>query len=98
MSSLLNKTLNIDNRTYPKSKDDVKSTSENDYTMDRDDNYDINESNEIPPERDLRDPQPTISVNYRVIKDNGQNEFRDSNQKSKKGPYQDDWMNNDSEW
>ena len=59
MSSLLNKTLNIDNRTY--TKDDVKSTSKNDDTMDSDDNYDINESNEIPPERDLRDPQPTIS-------------------------------------
>ena len=31
-------------------------------------------------------------------KNNGQKEFRDSNQESKKGQYQDDWMINDSEW
>ena len=34
-------------------------------------NTEINESiNDRPPERDIRDSQPTISVNYRVIKQN----------------------------
>ena len=98
MSSLLNKTLNNETITYPKNKDDYETTTENDYSIDSDDNIDNNESYEIPPERDLRETQPTISVNYRVIKDNGEREFRDSNQNSKKEQYQDDWINNDSEW
>ena len=97
MSSILNKTLNNETIIYPKNKDD-ETTTENEYSIDSEDNIDKNESYEIPPERDLRDTQPTISVNYRVIKNNGQKEFRDSNQKSKKGQAQDDWMNNDSEW
>ena len=31
---------------------------------------------EMPPERDLRDTQPTISVNYRVIKNKAENETK----------------------
>ena len=52
----------------------------------------------MPPERDLRDTQPTISVNYRVIKDNGENQLRERNQSSQNTQYQDDWDNNDLEW
>ena len=56
------------------------------------------ESFEMPPERDLRDTQPTISVNYRVIKANGENELKDRNQRSQNTQYQDDWSNKDAEW
>ena len=98
MSSLLNKTLNNEIITYPKNKDDNETTTENDYLTDSEDNIYNNENYEVPPERDLRDTQPTISVNYRVIKDNGKGEFRDSNQDSNKEQYQDDWINKDSEW
>ena len=56
------------------------------------------ESNEIPPERDLRDTQPTISVNYRVIKDNYDNELKGRNQNTMNNKYEDDWDKNDSEW
>ena len=94
MSLILNKSLHYDVKTYPANEEDDKTTFENDYSINRDDN----ESNEIPPERDLRDPQPTISVNYRVIKDNIDNEINDSNISSKKTQYHDDWNNNDSEW
>jgi hypothetical protein len=52
----------------------------------------------VAPERDLREPQPTISVNYRVIKNNGENELKDSNQKINNSQYDDDWNNNESEW
>ena len=52
----------------------------------------------MPPERDLRDTQPTISVNYRVIKDNGENSLNDKKQKFQDTKYEDDWNNNDSEW
>ena len=47
---------------------------------------------EIPPERDIRDPQPTISVNYRVIKNN------EKNNSEYDQPYQDDWINDENEW
>ena len=52
----------------------------------------------MPPVRDLRDTQPTISVNYRVIKDNGENELNSKKQRSQKNKYEDDWNNIDSEW
>ena len=57
-----------------------------------------NDSFEIPPQRDVRDPQPTISVNYRVIKNNGETELNARNQDSTNTRYQDDWTNNDNEW
>ena len=95
MSSILSKTLNNNNLTaYSKNKDDDKSISEEEDSL----NTDNIESLEMPPERDLRDTQPTISVNYRVIKDNSEREINDINQKSKNPKYQDDWNNNDSEW
>tara|TARA_S200000501_G_scaffold144697_1_gene136602 strand:+ start:2004 stop:2390 length:387 start_codon:yes stop_codon:yes gene_type:complete len=94
MSFLLNKTINNDTRTNQKNDADKK-TNENNYPLSDEDK---NEYNEIPPERDLRDTQPTISVNYRVIKDNGGNDLKDSNQTSMKPNYQNDWINNDSEW
>ena len=56
------------------------------------------EQNDIAPQRDLREPQPTISVNYRVIKNNGENELKNINQSIKDSKYDDDWNNNDSEW
>ena len=94
MSSLLNYTLKNNLTTYPKNEEDEKINSEDDYLINRDDNG----TYEMPPERDLRDTQPTISVNYRVIKDNVENELRDRNQRSKNNEYPDDWGNNDLEW
>ena len=93
MSSLLNKTLQINFKSYQNNEDNR--TSKNNYSLDE---KETNDSYEIPPERDIRDTQPTISVNYRVIKDNGENEVIDRKQSSKKTQYQDDWNNNDSEW
>ncbi len=95
ISSILNKTLNNNVINHSIKGEDEETTSQNDYSINREK---TNESYEIPPERDLRDTQPTISVNYRVIKDNGENEFKDRQQSSKSTQYQDDWNNNDSEW
>ena len=96
MSSILNNTLNNNFKTFPQNKeDDVKTNDENNYSI----NKEINkETNEMPPERDLRDIQPTISVNYRVIKNNHENEFKDRKKAPNKTQYQDDWNNNDSDW
>ena len=95
MSSLLNKTLSnkISNKTMLESDDTT--TDDNDYSVKKEDN---DELFDVVPERDLREPQPTISVNYRVIKNNGENELKDSNQKINKSQYDDDWYNNGSEW
>ena len=66
----------------------------------KENNTENNESiNERPPERDLRECQPTISVNYRIIKqnDNQENNKGDSNNDNR---YQnnDDWEEIESNW
>ena len=53
---------------------------------------------EMPPERDIRDTQPTISVNYRVVKNIDENNFeRDQNFSNSKGN-KDDWENENNDW
>ena len=94
MSSILNTTLSDNIRTKTISESDDKRTDDNDYSDIREDD----ELFEVAPERDLREPQPTISVNYRIIKNNGENELKDRNQRSTNTQNQDDWYNNDSEW
>jgi len=95
MSSLLIKTLSNDIKSNPIEEFDDKPTDDNDYSVIREDNQELED---ISPERDLREPQPTISVNYRVIKNNGENELKDRNQAINNSQYVDDWNNNNSEW
>ncbi len=95
MSSILNTTLSDNIRTKTISESDDKRTDDNDYSEKREDK---DEQFDIAPERDLREPQPTISVNYRVIKNNGENELKDGNQAINNSKYDDDWNNNGSEW
>ena len=94
MSSILNTTLSDNIRTKTISESDDKRTDDNDYSEKREDD----ELFDVAPERDLREPQPTISVNYRVIKNNGENELKDRNQNINNSQYDDDWNNNESEW
>ena len=58
---------------------------------------DIKSNIEMPPQRDIRDAQPTISVNYRVVKNMNDNNFKKdlnySNPDNK-----DDWDNADNDW
>ena len=63
-------------------------------------NTEINESiNDRPPERDIRDSQPTISVNYRVIKQN-KTEVNDFDEGYMDNRYKnhDDWEEIESNW
>ena len=52
---------------------------------------------EMPPQRDIRETQPTISVKYRVVKNMNDNNLKKdqsySNQDNK-----DDWDNADNDW
>ena len=95
MSTLLNKTLSNNTSTKEIFEGNDKTTDNNNYSVKNEDN---DEPCEVAPERDLREPQPTISVNYRVIKNSGENELKDSNQTINNPPYDDDWNNNVSEW
>tara|TARA_B100000965_G_scaffold103271_1_gene85031 strand:+ start:1002 stop:1466 length:465 start_codon:yes stop_codon:yes gene_type:complete len=95
ISSLLNKSLNININHKEIIEEEVNTINENDFLDNIENN---NESYEITPERDLRDPQPTISVNYRVIKNNGETELKDRNQPFDMSQYEDDWNNNFPEW
>ena len=95
ISSLLNKSLNININHKEIIEEEVNTINEKDFLDNLENN---NESYEITPERDLRDPQPTISVNYRVIKNNGETELKDRNQPFNMSQYEDDWNNNFPEW
>ena len=52
---------------------------------------------EIPPQRDIREPQPTISVNYRVIKNMNDNNLK-KDQSYSNQDIKDDWDNVDNDW
>ena len=95
MSSILNKTLNNNVRKYSEKEENEKTKNEENNSIKSEGN---NGSFEMPPERDLRDTQPTISVNYRVVKDNEENELKDRNQRYQNTKNRDDWENNESEW
>ena len=57
------------------------------------------ESNfEMPPQRDIRDAQPTISVNYRVVKNMEDNNFKKERNSSNNLSNEDDWNNDDNDW
>ncbi len=94
MSSILNTTQSDNIRTKTIFESDDIRTDNNEYSGKREDD----ELFDVAPERDLREPQPTISVNYRVIKNNGENELKDGNQAINNSKYDDDWNNNGSEW
>ena len=53
---------------------------------------------EMPPQRDIRDTQPTISVNYRVVKNTEENNFKSDQNYSNYSDNKDDWNDDDNEW
>ena len=58
-----------------------------------------NRSNiDIPPQRDIRDAQPTISVNYRVVKNTDENYLKREQNYSNNPDNKDDWENDDNDW
>ena len=58
---------------------------------------DLEPNVEMPPQRDIRETQPTISVNYRVVKNmNDDNLKKDLNYSNPDN--MDDWNNADNDW
>ena len=94
MSSILSSTLSNNIKSKSIFEGD-NNTDSNDYSEKREDN---DEPYEVAPERDLRETQPTISVNYRVIKNNGEKELKNRNEAINNPQYDDDWSNTEAEW
>ena len=92
VSTLLNTTINNSSfrkKTFENVEDDF--VSEN--------NEEDMESNvEMPPQRDIRETQPTISVNYRVVKNMDDNNFKKDRNYSNNPDNIDDWDNGDNDW
>jgi len=90
ISTLLNTTFN------GFKKNTFKNIEENHEPLD---NEEVAKSNiEMPPQRDVRDAQPTISVNYRVIKNTEGNYFKRDQNYSDGIDDIDDWDNKSNDW
>ena len=91
VSTLLNKTItstSFRKKTFENVEDDLISHN----------NEEDMESNvEMPPQRDIRETQPTISVNYRVVKNMNDNNFK-KDQNYSNQDIVDDWDNADNDW
>jgi len=90
VSTLLNTTItrtSFRKKTFENVEDDFVSNNEEEM-----------ESNvEMPPQRDIRETQPTISVNYRVVKNMNDNNLN-KDQSYSNQDFKDDWDNADNDW
>ncbi len=59
---------------------------------------DVEPNIEMPPQRDIRDSQPTISVNYRVVKNMDDDNFKNGQNYSDSPDDNDGWNNGGNEW
>ena len=84
------------NKTFTSFKKNTFEEIEENYEPLNDE--DLKSNIEMPPQRDIRDTQPTISVNYRVIKNTDKNNFTSSKNYSSSQDKKDDWNYDDKEW
>ncbi|KGF89525.1 MULTISPECIES: hypothetical protein [Prochlorococcus] len=90
ISTLLNTTIDINKKNTLENIEDIIEPLNNEEEM---------KSNvEMPPQRDIRDTQPTISVNYRVIKNSEENNFNNDQNYSINNNNKDDWDNDVNDW
>ena len=91
---LISTLLSTTNTNYRKNT--VENIKENFEPLNNEE--DMKYNNEMPPERDIRDAQPTISVNYRVVKNMEDNNFKKEKNYSNNLNNEDDWNNDDNDW
>ena len=90
VSTLLNiTTTSINKKSTENIEDDNEALNNDEY---------INPNIEMPPQRDIRDAQPTISVNYRVVKNTEENNLKRDQNYSNNNDNEDDWVNNNNDW
>ena len=91
LSTLLNNTItrtSFEKFTSENVEDDFESQNNGE---------DMEPNVEIPPQRDIRETQPTISVNYRVVKNMNDNDLK-KDQNYSNPDNKDDWDNADNDW
>ena len=74
-------------------KNNLKNAEENFETLNEEE--EMKSNIEMPPQRDIRDSQPTISVNYRVVKNIDEDNLKSDKNNSDS---RDDWNSKDNEW
>ena len=90
ISTLLNTTSISHKKNNQENSEDIYESLNNEIDM---------ESNvEMPPQRDIREAQPTISVNYRVIKNMEENNLKKEEYYSNQLDNEDDWENDENDW
>ena len=90
ISTLLNTTV------IPHKKNTFENIEENYDPLDNEEN--IKSNIDMPPQRDIRDAQPTISVNYRVVKNTDENNLKRDQNFSNVLDKNDDWDNKINDW
>ena len=91
VSTLLNTTItstNFRKKTFENVEDDFVSNNNEE---------EMAPNVEMPPQRDIRETQPTISVNYRVVKNISDNNLKKDLNYSNPDNL-DDWDNADNDW
>ena len=91
VSTLLNTTI-----TSTSFRKNTFENMEDDFVSQNNDE-DIEPNVEMPPQRDIRETQPTISVNYRVVKNMNENNLK-KDQSYSNQDIKDDWDNADNDW
>ena len=91
ISTLLNNTI-----TSTSSRKNTFENGEDDF-LSQNNEEDMEPSVEMPPQRDVRETQPTISVNYRVVKNMNDNDLKKDRNYSNPDD-NDDWDNADNDW
>ena len=77
-------------------KNTFQNIEENDEPISNDE--DMNSNIEMPPQRDIRDTQPTISVNYRIVRNIDDKNLKEEENYSNSFENRDGWDNYDNEW
>ena len=84
------------NTTFNHKKKSLENIEENYEPFDNE--KDIKSNIEMPPQRDIRDTQPTLSVNYRVVKNTEENNPKRNQSVANNSYKRDDWDNDDEDW
>ena len=91
VSTLLNTTIT----SYSFRKKNIENIDDDFVSLNN--KEDMEPNVEMPPQRDIRDTQPTISVNYRVVKNMNNNNLKNDQSYSNQD-IKDDWDNADNDW
>ena len=89
ISTLLNTTFSYKKKSFENIEENYEP---------QDNEKDIKPNIEMPPQRDIRDTQPTLSVNYRVVKNTEENNSKSNQSVENNSNKIDDWDQDDDDW